>query len=113
MNCNDPWFIHCVSEKPANNRRIRIGRRLKGIGDTVLLPHSSINGTIVDIVNDQVSVIAHSIVLSPTIASYPSQLLRHGTGISAIHRAWLNGLAIYHFDTYLLQLEDTNIRYQL
>lgn len=102
MSTNKQWHLYCTTAAPINNRRIRIGRRLKGIGDTVLLPHSSINGTIVDITQDQVSVIAHSIILSPTIAIYPSATLRHGTGISAIHRAWLNGLAIYHFDETLL-----------
>ena len=78
--------------------RTRIDGRLKRLGDTVSIAPSARRGTIVHIKNDSIWVLPHDIILEPTVQILSATDLRHGEGISSLHRAWLNGLGIYFFD---------------
>ena len=86
---------------PSNNRRIRIDGRLRSVGDTVFIRSLERNGTITDINDGGVWVLPHYIILEPRIEIFLPTELSNGEGISSLHRAWLNGLEIYFFDSLL------------
>ena len=95
------WNFGSTTSPPRNNRRIRIDGRLRSVGDTVHINSLARNGTITDINDGGVWVLAHYIILEPRIEIFLPPELSHGEGISTLHRAWLNGLEIYFFDPIL------------
>ena len=95
------WYFTSTTSPPETTRRIRIEGRLKSVGDTVYIKSAERNGTITDINTGGIWVITHHITLEPRIEAFFPSELGHGEGISTLHRAWLNGLEIYFFDTTL------------
>ena len=95
------WPLPSTTPPPVTNKRIRIGGRLKSVGDTVLILSRARNGTTVDICSETVWVLPQFISLEPTVETFSTIELDHGAGIGSLHRAWLNGLEIYYFDPIL------------
>ena len=101
MSIENTWQLRSTTSPPNNHRRIRIDGRLNSVGDTVFIVSIERNGTIIDIRPNSVWVLPHYILLNPIVGNYSPADLRHGEGIGSLHRAWLNGLEVYHFDPIL------------
>ena len=88
------------SPPPTDHRRIRVGGRLKGIGNTVFVPHLGYNGMIVEIVGRRhLSVLPHD--YGYTIKILPWCLM-NGVGINAFQRLELDKHRMYYYNPVLL-----------